>query len=209
MAIRICHKPRPETSAYCGRGDHIVLEIGAFSYGLEFYVHWHGEPARVVIGKYCSIAEGARFFAGAEHRTEWATTYPFSHIPDDWAELRTIGGHPATRGDVVIGNDVWLGFGCAIRSGVHVGDGAVIGMGAIVTRDVPAYAVVTGNPATVMRYRFPEDVVARLKALAWWNLPDEVVRRLAPRLCQPLTADMMDEIIAMVPPGHRSAQLAL
>ncbi len=139
--------------------------VGEGTYGEPRVLHW-GEAATLRVGKYCSIAEGVTIFLGGNHRTDWITTYPF---PVFRASARTIKGHPATRGDVVIGHDVWIGAGATILSGVRIGDGAVVGACAVVTREVPAYTIVAGNPARVVRNRFSETDVARLLALAWWD----------------------------------------
>jgi carbonic anhydrase/acetyltransferase-like protein (isoleucine patch superfamily) len=97
-----------------------------------------------------------------------------------WASARQIEGHPRIRGDVRIGNDVWLGSDAMIMSGVTIGDGAVVGAGAVVTKDVPPYGVVVGNPARVARMRFSDDAVSRLLALRWWDWPDEKIEQFLP-----------------------------
>lgn len=155
-------------------------EIGAHTYG-QPTVRWWGENARLKIGRYCSIADGVTILLGGNHRSDWISTYPFSAL-DEWPEAHHIEGHPATNGDVVIGNDVWLGLGCTILSGVTIGDGAVIGAQALVTRNVPPYTIVGGNPAKVIRQRFEPDVIAMLTSSKWWDLPEDTVRGLIPLL---------------------------
>lgn len=157
-------------------------------------MHWEGEACQIQIGCYCSIAHGVRFFAGQEHHTEWGTTYPFSHLPPDWPECRIITGHPAVRGNIVLGNDVWVGYGALIRSGVTIGNGAVVGMGAVVTKDVPAYGIVAGNPAKLVRYRFDQEMIDRLQKLAWWHWPEEKIRQAASILCQPMTIEILQKL---------------
>lgn len=152
------------------------IDIGAHTYGAP-RVRWWGEDANLVIGKYCSIAEGVEIYLGGNHRTDWVTTFPFSWFRKSWPEARELRGHPATRGDVVIGNDVWLGAGCVILSGVRIGDGAVVGCRAVVARDVAPYAIVVGNPAREVRKRFDENRIARLLDVQWWNWPEDRVRR--------------------------------
>lgn len=157
------------------------VTMGAHSYGAP-RVRWWGEEANLSIGKYCSIAEGVEIFLGGNHRTDWVTTFPFPWFGRAWPEAKGIAGHPGTRGDVVIGNDVWLGAGAVVLSGVHIGDGAVVGCRAVVARDVPPYAIVAGNPGVVVRRRFDDDTIERLLASAWWDLPDSRVRQIIPLL---------------------------
>lgn len=164
--------------AYGGAGGRI--RVGPHTYGAP-RVRWWGEPADLSIGGYCSIADDVQIFLGGNHRTDWVTTYPFP-VMRRWREARAIRGHPATRGDVRIGNDVWLGSGCVILSGVTIGHGAVVGCRAVVGRDVPDYAIVTGNPASVARLRFPSEQVARLLRSAWWDWPEARIRRCLPLL---------------------------
>ena len=163
-----------------------LAEVGDHTYGNPT-VRWWGEKARLRIGPYCSIADGVTIFLGGNHRTDWVSTYPFSHIPQDpWGAL-AIQGHPATRGDVAIGADVWIGDGAAILSGVTIGHGAVIGARAVVGRDIPPYAIVAGNPARILRHRFPPETVAALLEVAWWERSEAEIRALVPYL---LSGDM-------------------
>lgn len=159
------------------------FEIGEWTYGTPRVRDW-GEGATLKIGKYCSIAAEVQIFLGGEHRTDWVTTYPFSV---SWDEARGVFGHPATRGDVEIGNDVWIGNGARILSGVKIGDGAVVGTRAVVARDVAPYAIVAGNPARQIRLRFSEPLVEELQKIAWWNWPREEVVESLPLM---LSADV-------------------
>jgi acetyltransferase-like isoleucine patch superfamily enzyme len=152
-------------------------EIGDFTYGLPAVLTW-GEGRKVVIGKYCSIASGVEIFLGGNHRYDWVTTYPFTAICDSWPEAVGIPGHPQSNGDVRIGNDVWIGHRSTIMSGVSIGDGAVLAASSVVTADVPPYAIVGGNPARVIKYRFDRQTVNRLLAIRWWDRPEDRVRAL-------------------------------
>ncbi|MFD9615365.1 CatB-related O-acetyltransferase [Streptomyces sp. NPDC059083] len=134
-------------------------------------------PEKLIIGKYCAIASNTRFImAGANHATSGVSTFPFTIFGGTWAEetMDIITSIPS-RGDTVVGNDVWIGYNSLIMPGVHIGDGAIIATGAVVTSDVPPYTIVGGNPAQVVKQRFPDQDVARLLRAAWWNWPLELV----------------------------------
>ena len=143
------------------------FSIGEYTYGKLRVV---GALGRISIGRYCSIAdEVAAVMVG--HHEEWASTYPFQAVCDHWAEARDLSGHPQCLGDLVVGHDVWIGFRAVLLGGVTIGHGAVV------TRDVPPYAVAAGNPARVLRLRFAEEDVAFLLGLAWWDWPEQKVRQ--------------------------------
>jgi acetyltransferase-like isoleucine patch superfamily enzyme len=161
--------------------------IGDHTYGKPRVISW-GEGASLTVGKYCSISRNVIIFLGSEHRTDWISTYPF---PVLWKEAEGIPGHPSTKGDVVIGNDVWIGYGATILSGVRIGDGAVIGAGSVVTKDVPPYAIVAGNPCHLVKYRFDEETIKRLLRIRWWDWADHKVRENIKYIC----SDAMDEFI--------------
>jgi len=159
------------------------FKIGEFSYGVPTVLSW-GEPATLTIGNFCSLANGIDILLGGNHRPDWVSTYPFPAI-SHWPEAADIQGHPATNGDVIIGNDVWIGSKATILSGVTVGDGAVVGACAIVTRDVPPYAIVGGNPARIIRMRFPDYIIQQLLEVRWWDWDLERIRGHIPLLMQP------------------------
>ncbi len=154
------------------------FDIGAWSYGYPEVFLW-GEDATLKIGKFCSIAEGVKILLGGEHRTDWLTTYPLSILFD---QADRYPGHPHSKGDVIIGNDVWIAMDAMILSGAEIGDGAVISARSLVTQDVPAYAVVGGNPAKVIRFRFDEKTRNALRTIAWWNWPEEKIKDALPLL---------------------------
>jgi acetyltransferase-like isoleucine patch superfamily enzyme len=159
------------------------------TYGLEnIKVCSWGEGAQLHIGSFCSIADNVTIFLGGNHRTDWVTTYPFGHIgPWDYHGK----GHPSTKGDVIIGNDVWLGSGCTIMSGVKIGDGAIVSARAVVTKDIPAYSIAAGNPARIVKKRFTGEQIDALLAKPWWELDDNRIQELIPLLC----SDNVDELI--------------
>ena len=146
--------------------------IGRYSYIRE----GAGIFPRVTIGRYCSIATHAIVGATA-HPTNWLSTSSFQYTKAFDPECAK-KWHFTDNLPTVIGNDVWIGANAVILTGVTVGDGAIIGAGAIVTKDVPPYAIVTGIPAKIMRYRFTPDIISDLLELQWWNLPHEKIREL-------------------------------
>jgi acetyltransferase-like isoleucine patch superfamily enzyme len=158
-------------------GDRYV--IGDYTYGKPRVVSW-GEGTSFRIGKYCSISTHVIIFLGSEHRTDWVSTYPFPYL---WKEASSINGHPFSKGDVIIGNDVYIGYHVTILSGVTIGDGAAIGAGSVVTKDVPPYAIVAGNPARIVRYRFDEKIIQKLLQIKWWDWPDEKIRENIHLIC--------------------------
>lgn len=152
----------------CRVPDHVT--VGRRSYGLtRSMVLGASAQAPVSIGAFCSIGPEVMLFSRVDHPTDLPSTYPF----------RTLMLHPqqgnrdaVTKGPIRIGNDVWIGARAMILSGVTIGDGAIIGAGAVVAKDVPPYAIVIGNPGRVVRYRFSEDQIARLLRLRWWDWDD-------------------------------------
>ena len=158
------------------------FKIGEYTYGTpKVYAIWQG--AKLKIGKFCSIAgEDVEIFLGDNHRTDWVSTYPFPVFLDEWPEAGSISGYYATRGDVIIGNDVWIGHRVMILSGVRIGDGAVVGARSVVARDVAPYSVVVGNPAVLVRKRFDDETIAKLLQIQWWNWPIQKIRENIPKL---------------------------
>ena len=137
--------------------------------------HYPINHERLTIGKFCSIACGAKFlFNSANHALGSLSTYPFPIFFEEWGlPVEDIPRAWDNKGDIVIGNDVWIGYEAVILAGVTVGDGAVVGTRAVVTKDVPPYTIVGGVPAKPIRKRFSEAVIDRLLALQWWDWPEE------------------------------------
>ena len=152
-----------------------LVTVGDYTYGCPKVLHWNDKTI-LCIGKYCSISDDVTIILGGNHRPDWVTTYPFSALSNDWPEAENIEGHPATKGDIVIGNDVWIGYGATILSGVTIGDGAVVGAKAVVSKDVSPYAIVVGNPAQEVKKRFDEEMISVLLERRWWDWPEERVR---------------------------------
>ena len=139
---------------------------------------------KLIIGKFCSVACGAKFiFTSANHSMRSLSTYTFPIFFEEWGlDVKDIKSVWDNKGDIVIGNDVWIGFETVILSGVHIGDGAIIGTRAVVTKDVPPYTIVGGVPAKEIRKRFGETTVEKLKALNWWNWPYEKIKSNLPAI---------------------------
>lgn len=168
--------------------DHPLIEVGEYSYyddsrGPEHFVarcvryHFDFVGDRLIIGKFVAIAQAAQFIMnGANHPMGGFSTFPFAMfgIPEAPALTPETLSH---RGDTVIGNDVWIGREAVIMPGVTVGDGAIIGTRAQVSRDVPPYAVVVGNPGEVVKTRFPPEIVEELLAIRWWDWDAEKIAR--------------------------------
>lgn len=152
-------------------------KIGRGTYGSP-YIYYLGDPCRLEIGNYCSIAPGVTIILGVDHKTDIITTYPLGIL---YKSVRHMN-NSCTKGDIIIGSDVWIGYGATILSGVTIGHGAVIGANAVVSKDVAPYAVVVGNPAREVRKRFPDDVIERLLETRWWDLDEAAIDRLAPLL---------------------------
>ena len=167
-----------------------IYQIGDFTYGRPKVIAFTNN-AKLKVGKYCSISANVKIFLGANHRMDWVSTYPFPALGKIWPEAEGLKGHPATKGDVVIGNDVWIAEGAVILSGVNIGDGAVIGSRAVVSRDVPPYAVVSGNPARLVKMRFGEDTIEKLLQIQWWNWPMEKIKKHIHLIC----SQKIDEFI--------------
>ncbi len=144
--------------------------------------HYPVNGDRLIIGKFCSIACGAKFlFTSGNHSMKSLATYPFPIFFDEWdLDAKNICDAWDNKGDTVIGNDVWIGYETVILSGVTIGDGAIIGTRAVVTKDVPPYTIVGGIPAKPIRKRFDETTIKRLEALRWWDWDYEKIRRNIP-----------------------------
>lgn len=133
---------------------------------------------KLVIGKFCALARGVKFIMnGANHKLTGFSTYPFGIFGQGWEAAVPAPGDLPSRGDTVVGNDVWIGYDALVMPGVKIGNGAIVAARSVVVKDIPAYAVVGGNPAQVIKTRFPPETVAALERIAWWDWPVEKVTR--------------------------------
>lgn len=163
-------------------------DIGVGSYGMPVVHDW-SEGSSLTIGSYCSIANNVQILLGGQHRVDWVSTFPFPAYIEEASHIKDFGG---TRGDVVIGSNVWLCTDATILSGVTVGHGAVVACSAVVTRDVLPYSIVAGNPATIVRWRFDEPTRRKLLDIAWWNWPEKEIRQVAGLLCSDDTTALIN-----------------
>lgn len=148
-------------------------KIGIGSYGFPTINDWN-DGTNLFIGNYCSFADNITILLGGEHHTDWITTYPFKTLGNPDFNLNC---DRKSKGDVVIKNDVWISKNVIILSGVVIGNGAVIGAGSVVTKNVPSYSIVAGNPAKIIKYRFNSEEIASLKKIAWWDWPSEKIEK--------------------------------
>ena len=166
------------TSSYIEVGDFTYYDDPAGPEQFERNVLYHfpfiGD--RLIIGRFCAIARNVRFIMnGANHKLDGFSTYPFSIFGHGWERVMPHANELPYKGNTVIGHDVWIGHGATIMPGIQIGDGAIVGSEAVVTADVAPYAVVGGNPARVIRYRFTPEVIQQLLAIAWWHWPLEQI----------------------------------
>lgn len=156
------------------------------------------EGAHLFVGGFCSIAPNQTVFLGGNHRTDWTTTFPFGHIFNEKFPSGAINcdGHPATKGHIVIENDVWIGEGCTIMNGARVGSGSVIAARSVVVKDVEPYTIVGGNPAKPIKKRFSDVIAQKLLEIKWWDRSDEDINKIVPLLQMPPTLEILAEIEA-------------
>ncbi|WP_412130149.1 CatB-related O-acetyltransferase [Cellvibrio mixtus] len=140
---------------------------------------------KLVIGRFCQIANGTQFIMnGAIHPLHGVSTFPFDLFGGEWTRLGMENFQVPNKGDTHVGNDVWFGKSALIMPGINIGNGAVIAAHSVVTKDVPAYAIVAGNPARIVRMRYSDEDIRRLQEIAWWHWPIEKITRYIPDIMQ-------------------------
>jgi len=143
-------------------------------------ISW-SDDYKINVGKYCSIGRECNFFLHANHRPDWVTTSSMllGPVSKEIEDMHFRLGHPTCKGDINIGNDVWVGAKATIMSGVTINSGAVIAAGAVIAKDVPPYAIVAGNPGKIIKHRFKEDQIGELLDIKWWDWGDDKIRHNA------------------------------
>ena len=173
-------------------GDYTYYDdfdnVENFEKNVKYHFDFVGD--KLIIGRFCMIASNVTFIMnGANHLTNALTTYPFAIFGNGWQTAMDGKTYP-NKGDIIIGNDVWIGYNATIMGGVTIGDGAIIATNATIVKDVAAYSMVGGNPATEIKKRFDDDSIRRLLEIKWWNWDmDKITRNL-----QHLTATDIDEL---------------
>lgn len=195
--------PNPDLTQPCERYSNVVflkniitrknIEVGDFSYYHDFenplnfeknvLYHWDTSPDKLIIGKFCAIASGVKFIMNtANHQINGISTFPFTMFDNGWEHIKEhteLCKKEQYKGDIVIGNDVWIGMDVTIMPGVKIGSGAIIGGKSVVTKDVPDYGIVGGNPAKLLRKRFDDESIERLLKISWWNWnKDKITKNL-------------------------------
>ena len=189
--------PNPEKACSCLNSDKVTyikptiknknIIVGDFSYfageDFESHVTHHYDfiGDKLIIGKFCQIGNNVEFIMnGANHKLTAATTFPF-YIFEGWEQKPNIE-NLTSKGDTVVGNDVWIGQNVTILPGVHIGNGAIIGANSVVAKDIPPYSVAVGNPATVKKQRFDSELTELLLKFKWWDKSIEEINALIPLL---------------------------
>lgn len=173
-------------------GDFTYIADSEFESHVTHHYDFIGD--KLIIGKFCQIAAGVEFVMnGANHQMNAISTFPFYTL-DGWKMNPPAASDMPFKGDTVIGNDVWIGQNATILPGVHIGDGAIIGANSVVGSNVEPYAVVVGNPAETIRYRFDEELTSLLLKFKWWDKPVEEINELIPIL----TSSDLDKVKAEI-----------
>lgn len=155
---------------HADRGTYFDRNVNIISWSDDYHIY---------LGKYNSIGRDCNFFLHANHRVDWITTSSqlWGPVTPEIADMHMNMGHPTCKGDIIVENDVWIGAKSTIMSGVKIGNGAVVGSCSVVTKNVPPFAIVAGNPAKVVKYRFSDDQISSLLKISWWDWSEEKIRQ--------------------------------
>ncbi|MGL5624191.1 CatB-related O-acetyltransferase, partial [Cetobacterium sp.] len=165
-----------------------LVDVGKYSYGSLNVSYWGIKKEKLQIGNFVSIAENVKFILGGNHEINTFTTYPLKVM------LLNEDVEALTKGPIIIKDDVWIGNNVLVLSGITVGQGAIIGAGSVVTKDVPPYAVVAGNPAKVIKYRYSQEIIEEMVTFDWSKIDLKKIKRLKNELYKPLTLDLVKEL---------------
>lgn len=181
-----------------GRRSYGVKSSSIVGYELKdgFPIGYRPGRGPLTVGSYCSIGDEVLFMCHADHRADFATTFPLPTSSGQWRRDLTF----RARGPINVGHDVWIGRRAIIMSGITIGSGAIVGSGSIVTKDIPPYAIFAGNPARFIKWRFPPEIVDGLLSLQWWDWPDEKIKANADLLLAP-----PDKLLSQHMPGNEHA----
>lgn len=170
-------------------GNRNKVEVGDYTYGRLNVFMWNSSEEKLKIGRFCSIAPTSRFICGGEHNLNTISTYPF--------DQKILGiGVTKSRGPIILDDDVWIGDAVIILSGVHIGQGAVIGAGALVTHDIPPYAIAIGVPARVIKFRFSQDIICKLvSCVDYSKLSKKTIKKNFDTLSALVTEQNVNDII--------------
>ncbi len=175
-------------------GDYTYYDdfenVENFEQNVKYHFDFTGD--KLIIGKFSMIASGVKFIMnGANHLTSGLSTYPFSIFGNGWENAMENKSFP-NKGDLIIGNDVWIGHNATLMAGITVGDGAIIATNSTVVKDVPPYAIIGGNPANVIRHRFAEETISKLLEIKWWDWDIEKITKNV----QHLTSGDVDKLLS-------------
>jgi len=154
-----------------------ISDIGTYFDRNVNIISW-SDDYKIILGKYNSIGRDCNFFLHANHRSDWITTSSqlWGPVTPEIAQMHMDMGHPTCKGNIIIENDVWIGAKSTIMSGVKISNGSIIAAGSTVTKDVPPYAIIAGNPGKIVKYRFTEEQIKKLLLISWWNWDEQKIK---------------------------------